>query len=117
MNDSPSRQYGADMLRDVLAENSELAHFDTLAIIAALNRQTDLLRQLTSDIQTLRQQLNTPTAPSVSQLDGARPIDAAVTWLRENDPLLKLTAREAAIKASMSQATINRAQQKLRKGG
>lgn len=120
-----------DRLLGILVENSELANTDALAIIAAINRQTDTLNNLLTAVQQLstgiqsiqRIQPNTVQPAPVSvyqadtkviQLDGLRPIDAAMTWLKQNDPDLKLTAREAAVRASMSQATINRAQQKLR---
>jgi len=78
-----------------------------------------VLRQIHEDLQNHNQPAPQPVSlyqadTKVIQLDGVRPIDAAIAWLRENDPELKLTAREAAVRASMSQATINRAQQKLR---
>jgi len=116
---SPPHVYGADKLIDTLVENSELAYNDARAIIAAIDKQTDLLKDVLDTLRLISSDLKQQNTPyqadtRVIQLDGAKPIDAAMAWLRENDPELKLTAREAALRASMSQATINRAQQRLR---
>ncbi|MBI1278206.1 MAG: hypothetical protein GC179_08770 [Anaerolineaceae bacterium] len=110
------QQFSADDLVSTLIENSELDHFDTLAILTAINTQTVVLNQIlvhlqTSPTQTLPQQ-NIPQ-PSVQntyiEQSGREKLSkkllSTADWITTNDPELKLSVRQVAALAKVSIGT------------